>query len=170
MNEEFSFEDLNQRDNKSLEQRIVADLWAWWASEAAPRETNWSPQSPFALSLEFYLCGLFHWIPLSRSGGWWCDGVTELSLPEFAPTRFQFLGVAYVMNSGPCFLAPFELEFHFQEVHDQEPLHVVLKIGNRTRPLIPCRNDVRHGIRVLENRPRRNRDWTIAVTLTSEES
>ncbi len=149
-----------------LEQRIAAELWRWAFADEVVRDEMIS-QREFACDLEFYLCGLLHIIPQAQAKGLWCDGVIELEIAKFNRTTFRVIGVAYLMRNDTCGLAPFELEFYFEKRRDVVTRHVNFRIHPDQNP-----NDSQYRAnrieKFLENRPRQDRDWAIAVTITPE--
>lgn len=150
-----------------LEQRISAELWRWAFSDAAARDEMISQQKQFAGDLEFYICGLLDIIPQAQAPGLWCDGVIDLEITKLNRTTFRIIGAAYLTRNNACWLAAFELEFYFEKRRDG----VAQKLIFRIHPVCaPNDSQHRHDRRteLLANRPRQDRDWAIAVTITPE--
>ncbi|MDB5334389.1 MAG: hypothetical protein JWN70_8 [Planctomycetaceae bacterium] len=152
-----------------LEQRIAAELWQWAFLDEAARAAVISPQSDLAGSLEYYLCGLFDIIPQTQAKGWWCDGVVDLEIAKLNRTTFRIIGGAYLMQSNSCWIALFELEFYFEMQRGVAPRQVIFRIRPDLNP-----NDSQFQWSRVEtlraNRPPRDRDWAIAVTITPDDA
>jgi hypothetical protein len=113
--------------------------------------------------LEFYICGCIPYGP-KNLGGWWSDGVIHLEIAEAAPNLFTLLGVTWIDSLG---IAPFEIDLKLDPLDDVYFAKTVFRIGmldNHERPMVCDRNLT--PTRVLEMRPRYNRDWAMAVELT----
>lgn len=113
--------------------------------------------------LEFYICGCIPYGPRNLRG-WWSDGVIYLEIAEPNQDRFILLGVTWIDSLG---IAPFEIEVEPDSRDDLYFAKTVFRIGmldNHGHPLVCNRNLA--PTRVLEMRPRYNRDWAMAVELT----
>jgi hypothetical protein len=113
--------------------------------------------------LEFYICGCIPYGPKDL-GGWWSDGVVHLEISEPKPGRFNLLGVTWIDSLG---MAPYEVDLELDPNDDIYFAKTIFRIGirdNAGRPMVCDRNF--QPTRVLENRPRYNRDWAMAVELT----
>lgn len=113
--------------------------------------------------LEFYICGCIPYGP-KNLGGWWSDGVIHLEVAEPERDRFTLLGVTWIGSLG---LAPFEIDLELDPNDDIYFAKTVFRIGtldNNGLPTVAERSLA--PIRVLETRPRYNRDWAMAVELT----
>lgn len=156
-----------QSDSDPLELRITAELWRWaFLKDDARRELLW-PRGDLALNIEFYLCGVFRIVPVAQSNGWWCDGVVELSITKLSRTSFRIAGAAYCGNAAPCYLAPFEHEFHFAKRRDPQPARVIVRFGEvNANGSIRLRKHHKNAALIATNRPTQERDWAIAVELT----
>lgn len=111
--------------------------------------------------LEFYLCGLFHWVDYTRSRGIWCDGIPEFQIERTTRTSFLIVAAIYCPNV----LAPVEIEFHFPVRRSCYPSRVLLRF-NEPGEFGTSRDPGT----VIRKRPKQVRDWTVAVELTSLES
>jgi len=156
----------HQAEPCSTEARIGAELWRWAFADAEERAAIAAPRWQLPLLIEFYLSGLFQEIEYTRRLGLWCDGVPELSVSQIDRRTFRIAGVADCCNSS-YFLAPFELEFHFEARRGQIPFRVILRFGEREGNREIHRHTNRSKIAmILANRPCHNRDWAVAVELT----
>jgi len=115
--------------------------------------------------LEFYICGCIAYGP-KNLGGWWSDGVVHLEIENSKPDRFKLLGVTWIDSMG---IVPFEIDLDLHPNDDKYFAKTVFRIGmldDCGRPMV-CNRNLAH-TRVLENRPRYDRDWAIAIELTPE--
>jgi hypothetical protein len=143
-------------------------LWQWLELPESDRGSITANQATLSGTIEYYLCKALDYENSARSSGWWCDGVIDLSISEIADKSFLIVGVAYWAQSGqdPCYLAPFEMEFHFDEFRKNVSRRIVIRFG--------CLDQ--HGLikktadTLGERRPKRNQDWAFAVELTEPES
>ncbi|MCS7471472.1 hypothetical protein NZK35_32900 [Stieleria sp. ICT_E10.1] len=113
--------------------------------------------------LEFYICGCIHYGP-NNLGGWWSDGVIQLEIANPKPDRFKLLGVTWIDSLG---IAPFEIDLELDPNDETYFAKTIFRIGmldNHGLPTVCSRNLTPS--RVLETRPRYNRDWAMAVELT----
>jgi hypothetical protein len=97
--------------------------------------------------------------------------VVELSISKIDKASFLIVGVADWAISGlrgsPFYHAPFELEFHFDEVGAYVPNREVIRFGR----LDPSGQIGRTPIssnpwRHIQNRPQQDQDWAFAIELT----
>ncbi len=112
--------------------------------------------------LEWYICECIPYGP-DNLGGWWSDGVIHLDIENPTMDRFRLLGVTWIDCHG---IAPFEIDVELDPQNDTHFAKTVFRIGmldDQRRPLVCNRNLL--PTRVLENRPRYNRDWAMAVEL-----
>jgi hypothetical protein len=113
--------------------------------------------------LEFYICGCIPYGP-KNLGGWWSDGVIHLEIAEPKPDRITLLGVTWIDSLG---ISPFEIDLELDPNDDRYFAKTVFRIGmidDFGSPTVCNRNLA--PTRVLEKRPRYNRDWAMAVELT----
>jgi hypothetical protein len=113
--------------------------------------------------LEFYICGCITY-GQKNLGGWWSDGVIHLEISEPERDRFTLLGVTWIDSLG---IAPFEIDLELDPNDDTYFAKTVFRLGmldDYGRPAVCNRNLA--PARVLEIRPRYNRDWAMAVELT----
>jgi hypothetical protein len=113
--------------------------------------------------LEFYICACIPYGP-KNLGGWWSDGVVHLDITETGRDRFTLLGVTWIDSLG---IAPFEIDLELDPNDDIYFAKTVFRIGTLDsygHPSVCNRNLA--PTRVLDMRPRYNRDWAMAVDLT----
>jgi hypothetical protein len=113
--------------------------------------------------LEFYICGCIPYGP-KNLGGWWSDGVIHLEIDEPDPGRFKLLGVTWIDSLG---ISPFEIDLEVDPNDGVYFAKTVFRIGmldSSGRPSVCNRNLA--PTRLIETRPRYNRDWAMAVELT----
>ncbi len=117
----------------------------------------------------FYLCEVFHVHNSAPSSGWWCDGVDGLSITMLAERHFFLVGVADWAEGtkGGFHLAPFELEFEFDEIGALDAPRIVVRFGRLDKydhiektPLSSSPWSL------LKRRPERDADWAFAVELS----
>jgi hypothetical protein len=106
-----------------------------------------------------------------QAHGWWCDGAFELSIRQTTPTSFLIVGAAIWAQSGnssaPFYVAPFELEFHFASPGDLESMRIIVRFG-----VAEPSGDIRRvpydafAARIIQNRPKSNQDWALAIELS----
>lgn len=113
--------------------------------------------------LEWYICECIAYGP-NNLGGWWSDGVIHLEIDNPTTERFKLLGVTWIDCRG---IAPFEIDIELDPQNDTHFANTIFRIGmldDQRHPLI-CPQNLGPS-RVLEDRPRYNRDWAMAVELT----
>ena len=94
----------------------------------------------------------------------WCDGVIELSVTRIQRRAFLLVGVAYC----PHKLTPFEIEFHFANRRDVEPLRTILRLGEVDQyGEIRWHRNANQSALIVSRRPQPNRDWAVAVEMTA---
>ncbi len=158
-----------------LDVAIARDLWRWRSLPEPDRVVVTAPQSMLALSLEYYLCGVFRYENSAPSCGWWCDGVIELSIEELDDTSFRMVGAAYWAKAGhkssPFFLAPFEIEMYFPRPQADVPSRSIVRFGAMDH-LGNIQKSPHNGnaVRLIAKRPQRNTDWAFAIELTDQPS
>ena len=87
-----------------------------------------------------------------------------LDIVELAPDRFTLLGVTWIDSLG---ISPFEIDLELDPNNDTYFAKTIFRIGmldNHGLPKVASRNLA--PTRVLETRPKYNRDWAMAVELT----
>ncbi len=161
------FPNREHQQTDPLEAAIAAELWRWAFAPQEVRVDIAAVQSELSTKLEFYLCGAFQLIDFTRSRGIWCDGVIELSIMKISRCSFLTVGAAY----APTHLAPFEIEFHFGRRRDHVPLRTIIRFGKRGPDSeIQWYANTKNAATIVANRPQYDRDWAIAVELTSTET
>ncbi|WP_145168813.1 hypothetical protein [Rubripirellula lacrimiformis] len=113
--------------------------------------------------LEFYICGCIPYGP-DNVGGWWSDGVIHLEIANPTLNRFTLLGVTWIDSLG---IAPFEIDFDITRDDDTYFTKTIFRIGildDYGNPTV-CDRSLATS-RVLDARPRYNRDWAMTVELT----
>ena len=159
----ITFSNHNKTENDPAERVIATELWRWVFLPPESREEITEIRSPLSLAIEFYLSGAFHQIGFTCSRGIWCDGIVELSIKHLNRCVFLLYGVAYC----PDKLAPFEIELYFAKRRDLEFQRVIIRFGEHD-PIAGIRfpeNQVNVDA-IVQNRPRTNQDWAVAVELT----
>ena len=113
--------------------------------------------------LEWYICECIPYGP-HNLGGWWSDGVIHLEIEKTATNTFKLLGVTWIDCHG---VAPFEIDVELCPTSDHEFARTIFRIGLLDVGRHPkiCNANLAP-TRVLEMRPRYNRDWAMAVELT----
>jgi hypothetical protein len=157
-----------ERDQRSdaLEQEIAAGLWRWAFLSPDAREELAANRSDLSLAIEYYLGGVFQVIDFTRFRGIWCDGVLELCVEKITRCSFMVTGISF----SPSLLAPFEIEFHFSRRRDTDPVRTIIRFGDRdTDGEIYWHRNSANAATIVANRPKRNRDWAVAVELTPQE-
>jgi hypothetical protein len=139
----------------------------WRDNPSALTINNRSVEQEIRSLLEWYIGECIPYGPHSL-GGWWSDGVIHLEIHETAPDSFKLLGVTWIDCLGT---APFEIDVELNSRDDSHFAKTVFRIGvldDSGRPkIVDRRFDARS---VLERRPRRNRDWAMAIELTPPRS
>ena len=129
-------------------------LWEWRFALPSERE-QLIQDTKLALIIEFWFP--FTLIEHTRKQGAWCDGIVLLNVTDLQRTAFMVGGVGYF----PQKLAPFELEFHYQNRRDLLTTKIALRLGNSS--LSNKAPDT-----IYDRRPRGNQQWPVAVELTPE--
>jgi hypothetical protein len=113
--------------------------------------------------LEWYICECLWYCP-SGLEDWWSDGVIYLVIRRTSEGNFKLLGVTWIDCHG---LAPFEIDVELNAADDHHFAKTTFRIGalddDRRPKLFDCRI---HAPTVLDKRPRKDRDWAMAVELT----
>lgn len=151
-------------DRSLIETRLLGCLLAW--RDTPPDATV--DDGPTLLQeicglLEFYICSCIHYGP-DNLGGWWSDGVIHLEITNPEPFRFKLLGVTWIDSFG---IAPFEIDLELDPNDEQYFARTIFRMGTldkNGRPSVCNCNFA--STRVIETRPRYNRDWAMAVVLT----
>lgn len=158
-----AFENPYQSQSDPLELRIASELWRWAFSDDVTRDELTSRRE-FAGDLEYYLCGVLDIIPQAQARDLWCDGVVNVEITRLNRSAFRIIGIAYLTRSNASRLAVFELEFYFEQQCDVVPSQVIFRIHPDVNPNASRRSS--RAEKLLANRPLKNRDWAIAVTIT----
>jgi hypothetical protein len=114
--------------------------------------------------VEFYICDCIRYGP-NRLRGWWSDGVVHLEIAETIPNHFKLIGVTWIDSHG---MSPFEIDVELNTSNDTYFAKTVFRIGtvgDCGEPVLASPNLA--PIRVLQTRPRYNRDWAMAIELTA---
>jgi hypothetical protein len=146
------------------ETRIADELWQWAFLSPSERREVTANGSDLSVMIEFYLSGIFQQLEFTRSQGIWCDGVVELSIRQMNRRAFVIVGIAFAPNR----LAPFEIEFHFDRRRDKEPMRAIIRFGGcEDDGEIHWHTNLKNAAAILAKRPKFDRDWAVAVELTS---
>lgn len=146
-----------------IESRLVNCLRAWHEDPNAIISDERTVQQEIVDLLEWYICECIPYGPNSL-GGWWSDGVIHLEIDEPSPDKFKLLGVTWIDCHG---LAPFEIDVELDAKNNTQFAKTIFRLGMldaQRRPKICNRNHA--ASRLLETRPRYNRDWAMAIELT----
>ena len=150
-------------DQLPIETRLVRCLRAWRCEPRAFIDEDRTVVQEIEGLVEWYICECIPYGP-DNLGGWWSDGVIDLEIDEPATDRFKILGVTWIGCHG---IAPFEIDVELEPKNDARFARTIFRIGmldDHGDPKICDRNLAPQ--RVLEMRPRYNRDWAMAVELT----
>jgi len=146
-----------------IETRLLRCLRAWRVVSDASIVDNRSAVQEIGELLEWYICDCLSYGP-SNLGGWWSDGVIHLEIDNPETDRFKLLGVTWIASFG---IAPFEIDLELNPQDDLLFAKTVFRIGMLNDNGLPIVSDRNLAItRVLEIRPRHDRDWAMAVELT----
>ena len=152
------------RDERPLiETRLLRCLRDWRIEPDTKLDCGHTLFEKICSLLEFYICGCIQYGPKSLCG-WWSDGIIHLEISETEQDHFKLLGVTWVDSLG---ISPFEIDVELAQNDDTYFAKTVFRIGTLDsygRPTVCNRNLA--PTRVLETRPRYNRDWAMAVELT----
>ena len=150
-------------DRPDIETRLLRCLRIWRDDPKVVVADNRTVVQEICGLLEWYICECIPYGP-DNLRGWWSDGVIHLEIANPITDRFKLLGVTWIDCHG---IAPFEIDVECDPQNDTHFAKTVFRIGmldDQQRPLICHRKLL--PTRVLENRPRYNRDWAMAVELT----
>jgi hypothetical protein len=146
-----------------IEARLIKYLRVWRDNPNAVTPTDRNIEKEIASLLERYIDDCLWYGPKNRSA-WWSEGVVRLEIKQTTLDVFKLLGVTWIDCHG---VAPFEIDVEMNPADDHHFAKTTFRIGtldDRGCPqIIDHRKD--EG-RVLEMRPRHNRDWAMAVELT----
>ena len=159
----FNNDDPIRNDRPLIETRLLRCLCDWRVDPDTKLDCGRTRLEEICGLLEFYICGCIAYGP-KHLGGWWSDGVIHLEISEPAPDHFKLLGVTWIDSLG---ISPFEIDLELNPHDDTYFAKTVFRIGTLDsygRPAV-C-NRALAATRVLETRPRYNRDWAMAVELT----
>ena len=160
----FNNDDPIRNERPLIETRLLHRLRDWRVDPDATLDCGRTLLEEICGLLEFYICGCI-WYGPKNLGGWWSDGVIHLEVSEPALDHFKLLGVTWIDSLG---ISPFEIDLELNPNDDTYFAKTVFRIGTLDsygRPSVCDRNLV--PMRVLETRPRYNRDWAMAVELTA---
>lgn len=138
-------------------------LRAWRDNPHALIDDDRTVEQEICTLLEWYICECIAY-GLDSLGGWWSDGVIYLEIEEPSTDRFKLLGVTWIDCKG---VSPFDIDIVLHPNRDACFAKCIFRIGmldDQGQPII-CDRD-RSPRRVLDKRPRYNRDWAMAVELT----
>ena len=150
-------------DNRPIETRLLHCLRVWRDNPHAVLTNGRNVEREIYGLLEWYICQCIEYGP-NNLGGWWSDGVIYLEISQTETDTFKLLGVTWIDCHG---VAPFEIDLDIGTLNDTFFAKTVFRIGmldSQGQPRI-CDRD-RSPTRLLEKRPRRNRDWAMAAELT----
>jgi hypothetical protein len=160
----FNNDDLIQNERPLVETRLLRCLRDWRVDPDATLDCGRTLLKEICGLLEFYICECISYGP-KNLGGWWSDGLIHLEISERVPDHFKLLGVTWIDSLG---ISPFEIDVELDPNNDKYFAKTVFRIGSLDsygRPSVCNRNLA--PARVLELRPRYNRDWAMAVELTT---
>ncbi len=165
-----------RKERPPIETRLLRCLRLWRTVPNAVVEDGCTLFEEICDLLEFYICDCIRYGPKSL-GGWWSDGVIHLEISEPQTDRFKLVGVTWIGSNG---FAPFEIDVDLDPHDDTYFSKTIFRIGildNSGHPLV-CNPNLTP-TRVLELRPGynraadknrapdKNREWAMAVELTS---
>ncbi len=160
----FNDDDPIRDEHPLVETRLLRCLRDWRVDPDATLDCGRTLLEEIFDLLELYICGCISYGP-NNLGGWWSDGVIHLEISEQVPDHFKLIGVTWIDSHG---ISPFEIDVELDQNDDQYFAKTVFRIGaldSYGRPTVCNRN--LSPSRVLESRPRYNRDWAMAVELIS---
>jgi hypothetical protein len=135
----------------------------WRDDSAAVTANGRTVNAELCLLLEWYICGCISYGPANLRE-WWSDGVEKLEITQTAEDSFKLLGVTWVGSLGR---APFEIDVELNPADDHYFAKTIFRMGTLDDYGLPQVFGHRtSGEWLLQTRPRRNRDWAIAVELT----
>ena len=147
-----------------VETRLVKCLRAWRDDPNGLVDEHRTVEQEICDLLEWYICECISYGP-NNLGGWWSDGVVYLEIEESLHDAFSLLGVTWIDCKG---IAPFDIDVVLDPNRDDSFANCIFRIGMLDRhgqPIICDRDRSPQG--VLDRRPRQNRDWAMAVELSS---
>ena len=149
-----------------IEARLAKYLKIWRDDRAALSAFGLPVEQEIAKLLEWYICECLAYGP-KEVADWWSDGVVQLKIEQTNTDSFKLLGVTWIDSQG---LAPFEIDVELNPADDHLFARTRFRIGSldgcgraevrRPRIATEC---------VLEKRPKRDRDWAMAVELAPPE-
>lgn len=160
----FNNDDPIRNERPLIETRLLHCLRDWRVDPDATLDCGRTLLEEICRLLEFYICGCISYGPKNLCG-WWSDGVIHLEISERVPDHFKLLGVTWIDSLG---ISPFEIDVELDPNNNKYFAKTVFRIGTLDsygRPSVCDRNLAT--MRVLELRPRYNRDWAMAVELTA---
>ena len=146
-----------------IEMRLVKCLRMWRDDPNALVDDDRTVEQEIDGLLEWYICECIPYGP-DNLGGWWSDGVIHLEISEPSTDRFKLVGITWIDCKG---IAPFDIDVVLEPNRADYFAKCIFRIGmldDQKQPVICDRRSSPN--RVLEMRPRYNRDWAMAVELT----
>jgi hypothetical protein len=146
-----------------IETRLVRYLRAWSRDLNAVVADGRTVMQEICSLLEWYVCECIQYGP-GNLREWWSDGVVKLCITQTASEAFKLLVVTWIGSLGR---APFEIDVELNPADNQHFANTVFRIGtldDHGKPRVFGRRIAEESI--LEKRPRRDRDWAMAVELT----
>jgi hypothetical protein len=160
----FNNDDPIRNERPLIETRLLRCLRDWRVAPDATLDCGRTLLEEIRGLLEYYICGCLSYGPKNLCG-WWSDGVIHLEISERVRDHFKLLGVTWIDSLG---ISPFEIDVELDPNNNKYFAKTVFRIGTLDsygRPSVCDRNLAT--MRVLELRPRYNRDWAMAVELTA---
>lgn len=156
----------NLPGSSSIEPNLICALLDWRAAAAGNAEDVQSLIEGICGPIEYYICDCLRYGPKSMTG-WWSDGVLLLEVFEIEPDGFKLMGVTWIDSEG---LAPFEFDLWIAPNNHRRFAKTVFRIGmlDASGQAFLCDRNLA-AIEVLENRPRFNHGWAMAVELTGSQ-
>jgi len=161
--EAFPHDIASPEERPQIETRLLRCLHIWSLDHNAINADGRTVVEEISGLLERYIGECIPYGP-KKLGGWWSDGLIHLEINGLTTDRFKLLGVTWIDCRG---IAPFEIDLELDPKNEAHFRRTVFRIGildDRGCPLI-CDRDLLPSY-VLENRPKCNRDWAMAVELT----
>ena len=145
-----------------IETQLLKGLRDWQASADTDLESGRGLNQQIRNLLEFYICECISY-GLKELCGWWSDGVIHLEISELFPNHFKLIGVTWIDSKG---LAPFEIDIIMEPDDWNNFSRTIFRIGKRDTQGWPilCSRDLSTS-RILDQRPKHDRDWAMAVEL-----
>ena len=134
-----------------------------WRDDPSVQTVNDRPvQQEIESLLERYICGCLQYCPAGLED-WWSDGVIYLEISQTAENVSKLLGVTWIDCYG---ITPFEIDVALNPRDDHFFAKTTFRIGTRDADNQPKLFDRRIDARsLLKTRPRKDRDWAMAVEL-----